>query len=120
VAEFYPEGDEDDRLRLEEDGKVLVFSNGKKGYFTDPDTAQLMIQGDRAIQPIYADNENAAHNAIAYGSLIASDGIASTVRGSCKILVIDDEAGLNAEFLKLDDRLLNNSHPSLWVWKNLT
>jgi hypothetical protein len=107
VGEFYPGVDENDRLRLEKDGKVLVFTNGKKGYFTDLDTARLMIQGDRTIQPIYAGDGDAAHNAIAYGSLIASDGIASTMRGTCKILVIDDEAGLNTDFLSLDDRLLN-------------
>ncbi len=107
VGDFYPGVDEDDRLRLEDEGKVLVFASGKKGYFTDPETAKLMIQGDRDIQPIYAGNGNSAHHAIAYGSLIASDGIASTVRDSCKILVVDDEAGLNAEFLSLDDRLLN-------------
>ena len=65
-----------------------------------------MIQGDRDIQPIYAQDENAAHNAIAYGSLIASDGIASTLRTSCKILVVDDEGSLNTDFLSLDDRLL--------------
>ena len=105
-GEFYAGVEERDRLRLEEDGKVLVFTNGKKGYFTDPDTAQLMIQGDRVIQPIYAQDENAPHNAIAYGSLIASDGIASTVRTSCKILLVDDEAGLNTDFLGLDDRLV--------------
>ena len=106
IGEFYNGVDETDRLRLEEDGKVLVFANGKKGYFTDADTARLMIQGDRDIQPIYAQDENAAHNAIAYGSLIASDGIASTVRTSCKILVVDDEGDLNADFLGLDDRLV--------------
>jgi hypothetical protein len=106
VGEFYAGVDETDRLKLEEDGKVLVFASGKKGYFTDPDTAQLMIQGDREIQPIYAQDKNAAHNAIAYGSLIASDGIASTLRTSCKILVVDDEGALNADFLSLDDRLL--------------
>ena len=106
VGEFYAGVDERDRLKLEEDGKVLVFTNGKKGYFTDLDTAQLMIQGGRDIQPIYAQDENASHNAIAYGSLIASDGIASTLRTSCKILVVDDEGALNADFLRLDDRLL--------------
>ena len=106
IGEFYAGVDENDRLRLEEDGKVLVFANGKKGYFTDPNTAQLMIQGDRDIQPIYAQDENAPHNAIAYGSLIASDGIASMSRTSCKILVVDDEGALNADFLRLDDRLL--------------
>ena len=106
IGEFYNGVDETDRLRLEEDGKVLVFANGKKGYFTDPDTARLMIHGDCDIQPIYAQDENAAHNAIAYGSLTASDGIASTSRTSCKILVLDDEGALNADFLSLDDRLL--------------
>ncbi len=107
VADFYPGVDEDDRFRLEDEGKVLVFASGKKGYFTDPETAKLMIQGDREIQPIYAGDENAAHNAIAYGSLIASDGIASTMRESCKILVLEDEGALSSDFLSLDDRLLN-------------
>ena len=114
VGEFYAGVDETDshsgrlrqRLKLEEDGKVLVFASGKKGYFTDPDTAQLMIQGDRDIQLIYAQDKNAAHNSIAYGSLIASDGISSTLRTSCRILVIDDEGALNAGFFSLDDRLL--------------
>ena len=31
VGEFYAGVDETDRLRLEEDGKVLVFASGKKG-----------------------------------------------------------------------------------------
>ncbi len=113
VGEFYPGVDEDDRLRLEEEGNILVFASGKKGYFTDPDPAKLMIQGDRDIQPIYAGDENAAHNTIAYGSLIASDGIASTLRGTCKILVVEDEIALNAEFLSLDDRRHHNSNHSI-------
>ena len=47
VADFYDGIVDQDRQRLEEDGKILVFTNGKKGYFTDRDTAKLMTEGDR-------------------------------------------------------------------------
>jgi hypothetical protein len=104
VADFYDGVVDQDRQRLEEDGKILVFTNGKKGYFTDRDTAKLMTEGDRSI---YATNDNSAHYGVAYGSLIASDGIASTLRSDCKILVVDDErrsAGIEIDDL---DHLLN-------------
>lgn len=84
---------------MEADGKVLVFSNGRTGYFTDLETAHLLTQGDseQEIQPIHTSDHNIAHNAVAYGSLIVSDGMSSTVINSvtkgrnAQILVIDDE-----------------------------
>ena len=93
TGKFYDSVNDADRQRLEEDGKVLVFSNGRSGYFTDPDTARLMTEGDAAkgISPIYAADQNSPHNFVAYGSLVASDGIASTAIEQARILVIDDE-----------------------------
>ncbi|MEO1636545.1 MAG: hypothetical protein AAFS04_15855, partial [Cyanobacteria bacterium J06631_9] len=91
VAKFYESVNDSDHLRLEAEGKVLVFSSGSDGYFTDPTTAQLMMQGNETVAPIYADDRNSPHNAVAYGGLIASDGVASTTIPSARILVIDDE-----------------------------
>ena len=91
VAKFYESVNDSDRLRLEAEGKVLVFSSGSDGYFTDPKTAQLMMQGNETVAPIYADDRNSPHNSVAYGGLIASDGGASTTISSARILVIDDE-----------------------------
>ncbi|MBW4528397.1 MAG: hypothetical protein KME18_24995 [Phormidium tanganyikae FI6-MK23] len=100
LGKFYDRVSDHDRQRLESGDKVLVFSNGRTGYFTDSETAQFITQGDveRGIQPIYAADRNTAHNLVAYGSLIVSDGISSTVVSSAtagrkaRILVIDDEA----------------------------
>lgn len=100
LGKFYDRVSDVDRQRLEADGKILVFSNGRTGYFTDPETARLITEGDseRGIQPIYAADHNTAHNLVAYGSLIVSDGMSSTVVDStatdrkARILVIDDEA----------------------------
>ena len=91
VAKFYEGVNDLDRLRLEAEGKVLVFSSGSDGYFTDPTTAQLMMQGNETVAPLYADDRNSPHNFVAYGGLIASDGVASTTIPSARILVIDDE-----------------------------
>ena len=76
---------------MESEGKYLVFSSGSEGYFTDYETAQLMTLGSQTVEPIYVGDRTAAHNAVAYGGLIASDGIASTSLPSARILVIDDE-----------------------------
>ncbi|MBD1854795.1 MULTISPECIES: hypothetical protein [Leptolyngbya] len=100
LGKFYDRVSDVDRQRLEADNKILVFSNGRTGYFTDPETARLITKGDseRGIQSIYAADHNTAHNLIAYGSLIVSDGMSSTVINSAtagrkaRILVIDDEA----------------------------
>jgi hypothetical protein len=94
VANFYEGVTDRDRQRQEEQNRILVFTNGKKGYFADRETADLIVNGDadRGIEPIYAANQDAAHNLVAYGSLVSSDGLASTVRSDVRILVIDDEA----------------------------
>ncbi len=100
LGKFYDRVTDADRQRLEADGKVLVFSNGRTGYFTDSETAQLLTRGDseQRIPPIYAADRNTAHNAVAYGSLIVSDGMSSTLVDSAttghnvRVLVIDDEA----------------------------
>lgn len=91
VAQFYESVRDSDRRQLESEGKYLVFSSGSEGYFTDFETAQLMMLGSEIVEPIYAGGHNAAHNAVAYGGLIASDGVASTDIPSARILVIDDD-----------------------------
>ena len=85
-----------EQQRLESEGKYLVFTNGKDGYFTSKEMADLMATGDerRGIGPIFADNQHNPHNSVAYGSLVSSDGISSTALGGkspARILVIDDE-----------------------------
>ncbi len=91
VAQFYESVHDSDRRQLESEGKYLVFSSDSEGYFTDYETAQLMTLGNETIAPIYAGDVNAAHNSVAYGGLISSDGKASTTLSSARILVIDDE-----------------------------
>ncbi len=95
VANFYNGVNDSDRLRLEAKGKYLICTSGKSGYFTDRLTAELIAKGDknRNIQPIYADGKRSAHNAVAYGSLVISDGKAATQTksGNTRILIIDDE-----------------------------
>ena len=90
VAQFYESVHAADRRQLESEGKYLVFSSGSEGYFTDSETAQLMTLGSQTVEPIYAGDRNAAHNAVAYGGLIASDGVASTAFSSARVLVIDN------------------------------
>ena len=92
VARFYESVHNSDRLRLESEGKYLVFSSGGEGYFTDYETAQLMTLGSETVEPIYAGDRDGAHNSVAYGGLIASDGVASTSLSSARILVVDTEA----------------------------
>ncbi len=95
VANFYNGVNDSDRLRLEAKGKYLICTSGKSGYFTDRLTAELIAKGDssRGVRPIYADGKRSAHNAVAYGSLIVSDGkaAAQTKSGNTRILIIDDE-----------------------------
>lgn len=90
VAQFYESVRDSDRRQLESEGKYLVFSSGSEGYFTDFETAQLMTLGSETAEPIYAGDRSAAHNAVAYGGLIASDGVASTAFSSARVLVIDN------------------------------
>ena len=108
--------DDVDRQRLEEvDNKVFIFSNGDDAYFTDPDTARLITQGDpaREISPIYADDRESPHNFVAYGSLPLSDGKSSTVVSSTpsrrvRVLVVDsnnkDKPFGDSPLLDKDDR----------------
>ncbi len=94
VATFYNGVGDRDRLRREESGKFLIVTNGKLGYFTDRATADLIAKGDpnRNIQPIYALGKRSAHNAVAYGSLVVSDGVAQTqTQLGSSILIVDDE-----------------------------
>ncbi|MEO0405939.1 MAG: hypothetical protein AAF289_01175 [Cyanobacteria bacterium P01_A01_bin.135] len=104
MGRFYDGVNQADRLRLEPEGKVLVFTNGKDGYFTDPNTARLMTVGDtaRGIAPIYAGDRHSPHNFVAYGSLIASDGMASTSVQTARLLVIDDEGRSHGNAALLD------------------
>jgi hypothetical protein len=80
VANFYDGVNDSDRQRLEAKGKYLVCTSGKSGYFTDRLTAELIAKGDsnRGVRPIYADGKRSAHNAVAYGSLVVSDGKSAT------------------------------------------
>jgi hypothetical protein len=95
VANFYNGVNDSDRIRLEAQGRYLICTSGKSGYFTDRLTAELIAKGDssRGVRPIYADGKRSAHNAVAYGSLVVSDGkaAAQTRSGSSRILIIDDE-----------------------------
>jgi hypothetical protein len=95
VANFYNGVNDSDRIRLEAQGKYLICTSGKSGYFIDKSTAELIAKGDKSlnIQPIYADGKRSAHNAVAYGSLVVSDGkaAAQTKSGNTRILIIDDE-----------------------------
>ena len=94
VAKFYEGVNNSDRCSLELADKVLVYSNGKNGYFADSHTAELLTLGSEAlgVKSIYAADRASPHNLVAYGSLVSSDGIASTAISNARILVIDDEA----------------------------
>jgi hypothetical protein len=95
VANFYNGVNDSDRIRMEVQGKYLICTSGKSGYFTDRTTANLIAKGDKSrnIRSIYADGKRSAHNAVAYGSLVVSDGKSTTQTksGNSKILIIDDE-----------------------------
>ncbi|MEL6353280.1 MAG: hypothetical protein AAFR58_16235 [Cyanobacteria bacterium J06627_28] len=102
VARFYESVTDTDRRQLELEGKYLVFSSESEGYFTDRETAELMVLGSDLVAPIYAADHNGAHNAVAYGGLIASDGVASTTLASARILVIDDDNRAHGNELLID------------------
>jgi hypothetical protein len=107
VGKFTEGLDKAHRQYLESTGKVLVFTNGKDGYFTDAQTASLLTQGSRGrgINPIFAGDRNSPHNLCAYGSLIASDGDTSTASSRpARILVIDDEQRSAGEQPLVDTR----------------
>jgi hypothetical protein len=88
-----------DQRRLEAEGKYLAFTNGKNGYFTDRETAKLLAEGnrERQIQPIFGDDRHTPHYSVAYGSLIASEGMTSAAVTETEILVIDDEHRIHGD-----------------------
>jgi hypothetical protein len=88
VAQFYGGVNEQDVKNLLDRGQELVFTSGKFGYFANPKMAKLLLES----APIYDSGENIAHNVVAYGSLIISDGVAQTItgQGKVKILLIDN------------------------------
>jgi hypothetical protein len=88
VAQFYDGVNEQDIKNLLDRGQELIFTSGKFGYFASPKLAKLLLESD----PIYDNGKNIAHNVVAYGSLIISDGVAetSTNRGQVKVLLVDN------------------------------
>jgi ribonuclease HI len=97
IGKFNNECGDAERQRLEKFGKFLVCTNGRDGYFTDQETARLIVEGDpnRGISPIFAAGQYSPHNLVAYGGLIPSDGMATVQIGGRQpviILVIDDVA----------------------------
>jgi hypothetical protein len=54
VANFYNGVNDSDRVRLEAQGKYLICTSGKSGYFSDRKTAELIAKGDnnRNIRPM--------------------------------------------------------------------
>lgn len=109
MARFYPGVVIEDQQRLEQEGKVLVLAKGEQGYFTDAETARLLTQGDgaRGITPLYHPGPALAHHWIAYGGLVLSEGLASTVVQSTqrpvRLLVVDES--------RRDGGLTKLSHP---------
>jgi hypothetical protein len=88
VAQFYNGVNDRDVKNILDRGQELVFTSGKYGYFAPPAMAKALLE-DR---PIYDKGAAAAHNAVAYGSLIISDGFSQTKTdtGKVKILLVDN------------------------------
>ena len=107
VARFYESVNDADRRRLESEDKHLVFASGSDGYFSNRATAQLMTLGSETVEPIYESDRNSPHNMVAYGGLISSDGVASTIVQSARILVINDERRTHGDTSLRD----NNGRP---------
>jgi hypothetical protein len=88
VAQFYNGVSNRDVKNVLDRGQQLVFTSGKYGYFASPAMAKALLEDS----PIYDNGAAAAHNAVAYGSLIISDGFTQTKTdtGKVKILLIDN------------------------------
>jgi hypothetical protein len=88
VATFYEGIDDRDIQNVLNRGQQLVFTSGKYGYFASPAMAKALFEDS----PIYDPGATAAHNAVAYGSLIISDGFSQTKTdvGKVKILLVDN------------------------------
>ncbi len=110
MARFYAGITAADQIQLEQENKVLVFSSGQQGYFTDAATAQLMTQGDvrRGIVPLYAAGQNAAHDLVAYGSLVVSDGMSSTLLSSSEL---GKSAGSQSKVKPIRLLVIDDQHP---------
>jgi hypothetical protein len=89
TAKFYDGIDERDIEALSDRGQELIFTSGEYAYFAKPALAKLLLEEN----PIYQYGEASAHNAVAYGSLIVSDGVAQTKTqaGKVKVLLVDNE-----------------------------
>jgi hypothetical protein len=87
VAKYYDGIQTYDIENLAVKGKELVFTSGSWGFFASPEIADVLMQ-----QPIFDPGEASAHNAVAYGSLIVSDGYSQTKTkgGTTRILVVDN------------------------------
>jgi hypothetical protein len=88
VAQFYNGVSDRDVKNVLDRGQELVFTSGKYGYFAPPAMAKALLEDS----PIYDNGVAAAHNAVAYGSLIISDGFTQTKTdtGKVKILLVDN------------------------------
>jgi hypothetical protein len=88
VAQFYDGVNDRDVQNVLDRGQQLVFTSGKYGYFAPPGIAKALLEDS----PIYDNGLAAAHNAVAYGSLIISDGFSQTRTdtGKVKILLVDN------------------------------
>jgi hypothetical protein len=89
VAKYYDGIQVSDIETLVTKGRELVFTSGSLGYFTSPEIADLLRQ-----QPIFESGEASVHNAVAYGSLIVSDGYTQTKTkgGTTRILIVDNRS----------------------------
>jgi hypothetical protein len=89
AAKFYGGVEEGDIEALSLKGQEHIFSSGEYAYFAKPAFAKLLLKDN----PIYEYGEASAHNAVAYGSLIISDGVAQTktYTGKIKVLLVDNE-----------------------------
>jgi hypothetical protein len=89
AAKFYGGVEERDIKALSIKGRELIFGAGEYAFFAKPAFAKLLHEDS----PIYEYGEASAHNAVAYGSLIISDGVAQTktYTGKVKVLLVDNE-----------------------------
>jgi hypothetical protein len=89
VAKYYDGIQISDIEKLATKGRELVFTSGSLGYFASPEIADLLRQ-----QPIFDSGEASVHNAVAYGSLIVSDGYTQTKTkgGTTRVLIVDNRS----------------------------
>ena len=107
-AEYLPSSEVDHQevcTKLKTKDLYLTFVNGSKLYITGKNLYELLLKGDseKGIRPaIYGGNDgrDSVHNAVAYGSLLVSNGTASlAIQRKVRALVVNDEAESIDEFL---------------------